>query len=208
MNRVVFSSASEHWETPKTLYDALDAEFHFVDDPCPLGGLEFGLTRDWYSPCFLNPPWTRRDPITPWLEKAHNEAQRGVTVVCLIPSRTDTQWFQSVFKSAQEILFLAGRLKFGGSRHNAPFPSALVLDGPSAWSLRPFSDWGHLVVLQQSHQHEGPFVASGLSTDRKSALSVSVALGQREHDHHILSAAEESPMQCQPPQLSSRGKDE
>ena len=110
MNRVVFRSVSVHWETPKAVYNALDAEFHFVDDPCPLGGLAFGLTREWHSPCFVNPPFSRREPITPWLEKAHNEAQKGKTVVCLIPSRTDTRWWHDYVMKADEIRFLRGRL--------------------------------------------------------------------------------------------------
>lgn len=127
MERVLFSSASVHWETPKDLYTALNAEFHFVDDPCPLGGLEFGLTRQWYSPCFVNPPFTRRDPITPWLEKACIEARWGVTVVCLVPSRTDTRWWHEHVMKADEIRFLRGRLKFSGAKNNAPFPSAIVI---------------------------------------------------------------------------------
>ncbi len=44
MNRVVFKSGSVEWATPKGLYDALNAEFHFDFDPCPLGGSENGLS--------------------------------------------------------------------------------------------------------------------------------------------------------------------
>ena len=33
---------SDDWRTPKEVYDALDAEFHFTDDPCPLLGAENG----------------------------------------------------------------------------------------------------------------------------------------------------------------------
>ena len=38
INKGLFTSASQHWSTPKDLYDSLDAEFHFNDDPCPLHG--------------------------------------------------------------------------------------------------------------------------------------------------------------------------
>lgn len=34
MNRALFSSATDEWETPQTLFDELDAEFHFDLDPC------------------------------------------------------------------------------------------------------------------------------------------------------------------------------
>jgi hypothetical protein len=36
MNKVLFSSASEHWSTPNDLYSALDKEFKFTLDPCLL----------------------------------------------------------------------------------------------------------------------------------------------------------------------------
>ena len=36
MNRVLFSSKKEVWETPKQLFDTLDREFHFNIDPCAL----------------------------------------------------------------------------------------------------------------------------------------------------------------------------
>jgi hypothetical protein len=40
--RALFSSASEEWSTPIDVYDALDAEFNFDFDPCPLGGMVDG----------------------------------------------------------------------------------------------------------------------------------------------------------------------
>lgn len=30
----LFSHQSDEWETPKSIYDELDAEFHFTLDPC------------------------------------------------------------------------------------------------------------------------------------------------------------------------------
>lgn len=30
----LFSSNSDEWETPKSVFDALDAEFNFTLDPC------------------------------------------------------------------------------------------------------------------------------------------------------------------------------
>ena len=48
MNLAVhFSSASEHWATPKAVYAALDAEFHFDYDPCPLHSEADGLQVNW-----------------------------------------------------------------------------------------------------------------------------------------------------------------
>lgn len=124
VNRVIFSSASDEWSTPSEVYDALHKEFGFVDDPCPLGGNVSGLMREWRSPCFVNPPYSE---IGEWMAKAELEAQAGKTVVCLVPSRTDTRWWHKYAMKAKEIRFIRGRLKFGGAKHGAPFPSAVVV---------------------------------------------------------------------------------
>lgn len=34
LNKALFSSAKEDWETPQDFFDALDQEFHFDLDPC------------------------------------------------------------------------------------------------------------------------------------------------------------------------------
>ena len=128
LSRGLFSSATEHWSTPKDVYDALDAEFHFNFDPCPLDNKpgSDGLTEPWGSRTFVNPPWSRQRPIRPWLEKALAESLLGKLVVCLIPSRTDTAvWHDIVMQG--EIRFCRGRIKFGGSKTGAPFPSAVVI---------------------------------------------------------------------------------
>lgn len=127
MNRVVFSSSSDEWTTPEATYDALDAEFAFADDPCPIGGTENGLLREWRSPCFVNPPYSN---IRPWMEKARLEAGAGKVVVLLVPSRTCTKWWHDHAMKATEIRFIRGRLKFGGSKASAPFPSCVVIFKP------------------------------------------------------------------------------
>ena len=125
INKGLFSSASQHWATPRELYEELDKEFNFNDDPCPLHG-EGGLDRRWGTRTFLNPPYGRE--ITKWLAQAVNESIWGSTIVCLVPSRTDTKWWHGlVMQYAKEIRFLRGRLKFGDSKNSAPFPSAIVI---------------------------------------------------------------------------------
>ena len=124
LNSGLFTSASQHWETPKELYEALDLEFHFNDDPCPLHG-EGGLDRRWGTRTFLNPPYGRE--IGKWLFRAWEESVWGRTVVCLVPARTDTRWWHEYVMKADEIRFLRGRLKFGDATNSAPFPSAVVV---------------------------------------------------------------------------------
>lgn len=125
MNRVLFKSTHDNWKTPIDVYRTLDAEFGFRDDPCPLGG-SGGLDRMWGSPFFMNPPFSE---IGKWIKKAHNESMDGKTGVLLIPSRTDTRWWHDYVMTAKEIRFIKGRLRFGDAKHNAPFPSCIVILG-------------------------------------------------------------------------------
>lgn len=127
MNRkALFSSASDRWETPHDLYAALNEEFGFDFDPCPLDGEEDGLTPlfcQWRGKrVFCNPPYGRR--LGRWLKRGLEAA----IAVFLLPVRTDTQWFHEiVLPHAAEIRFLRGRLRFGDAKNSAPFPSMLII---------------------------------------------------------------------------------
>ena len=125
MNKGLMSSLSPHYNTPQTLYDELDKEFQFNDDPCPIGNQIDGLLRAWGSRTYCNPPYGRH--IGKWMMKAYAESQQGKTVVCLIPSRTDTRWWHDYVMKADEIRFIKGRLVFPPLKNNAPFPSSIVI---------------------------------------------------------------------------------
>lgn len=123
---VMFSSKSDDWSTPKEFYKALDAEFNFTYDPCPLKSKEDGLQTDWIGNIFINPPYSN---IKAFLEKGLQELEKGnaKTLVYLVPARTDTKWFHEYVYNKAEIRFIRGRLKFGDSKNSAPFPSMLVI---------------------------------------------------------------------------------
>jgi len=118
----LMTSLSPHWATPKWLYDELNKEFNFTDDPCPLGGAG-GLNRDWGKRVYCNPPYGKE--ISKWIKKGFES--KSDIVVFLIPSRTDTKWWHDYIMKADEIRFIKGRLKFGESKNSAPFPSAIVI---------------------------------------------------------------------------------
>lgn len=64
------------------------------------------------------------------MEKASKEHfVHGSTVVMLLHARTDTKWFHNYILGKAEIRFVKGRLKFGGSKNSAPFPSMVVIFG-------------------------------------------------------------------------------
>lgn len=124
--RVHFSAVSDRWTTPADTYAALNDEFRFDFDPCPLDGTEDGLASlfvDWCGKrVFCNPPYG--PGIAKWLERGL-EANLSVF---LIPARTDTRWFHDiVLPKAKEIRFIRGRLKFGEATNSAPFPSMVVV---------------------------------------------------------------------------------
>lgn len=141
MSNVHFLSDTQTWETPKDFYDKLNNEFNFTLDPCCSKETakcdkyftkeDDGLSKDWSKDIvFMNPPYGRE--IKHWIKKAHDEFLKGATVVCLIPSRTDTKyWHEWIFplyyKNKIEIRFLKGRLKFGNATNSAPFPSAVIV---------------------------------------------------------------------------------
>jgi phage N-6-adenine-methyltransferase len=134
---VHFSSATDEWETPQALFDELSWIFGgFTLDPCatPENAKcarfftrdDNGLARRWEGKVFVNPPYGRS--IGSWVRKGFEASLGGALVVCLLPARTDTRWWQEYARRGQ-VWFLRGRLKFGRARNAAPFPSAVVIFG-------------------------------------------------------------------------------
>lgn len=141
VNPGLMSSKTDMWSTPQDLFDALDREFHFTLDVCATpenakckdfySPMIDGLRQPWLGVCWMNPPYGRE--IGKWVQKAYQSSRAGAIVVCLLPARTDTRWWQTfvwneaIGQIANEIRFLAGRIRFSGSRNCAPFPSAIVV---------------------------------------------------------------------------------
>ncbi|MEP0264204.1 phage N-6-adenine-methyltransferase [Dokdonia sp.] len=140
MHKVLFSSNHTTWETPQWLFDKLEEEFNFTLDPCCVKETakckkyytpeDDGLIQDWSGETvFVNPPYGR--DIVHWVRKANQEAQKGTTIVMLLPARTSTRWFHDwIYNDADEIRFVKGRLCFllnGEHKGSAPFPSCVVV---------------------------------------------------------------------------------
>ena len=131
-----FRTSVDPWETPQDLFDDLNEIFTFELDVCAdenntkckryITEEMNSFEQDWEGYCWMNPPYGRK--IGRWIEKAKNSAKDGTTVVCLLPARTDTKWFQLVWE-AKYIVFVHGRLKFGKATTPAPFPSAIAVFG-------------------------------------------------------------------------------
>ena len=135
---VHYMSERQDWATPQALFDALNAEFQFTLDPCALPHnakcAKFytpendGLAQDWSGErVFMNPPYGQA--IKHWMRKAYESSKGGALVVCLVPARTDTRWWHD-YAIHGEQRFIKGRVKFGGGKQSAPFPSAIVVFKP------------------------------------------------------------------------------
>lgn len=131
---VHYSSNTVVWETPNDFFEKYNKIFNFGTDVCALPEnakcpVYFtpeidGLKQEWTGACWMNPPYGRE--ISAWIKKAYESSLAGATVVCLVPSRTDTRWWHD-YAMKGEIEFIRGRLRFGGCNDNAPFPNAVVI---------------------------------------------------------------------------------
>lgn len=143
MNKdLMFSSNKMDWETPQLFFDQLDKKYKFDLDACASDDnhkldnyftkADDALTRDWGGNVFVNPPYGRM--IGQFIKKAYGEHLRDPDrfIVLLIPSRTDTKYWQDYVIDKATVKFIRGRLKFevnGQATDAAPFPSALVVYG-------------------------------------------------------------------------------
>lgn len=111
--------------------------------------------KKWRGNCWMNPPYGKpQNPcvdgcnkktcqergfhldkywpgIEDWMARAYRQSRkhRGGNIVCLIPVRTATEWFNYVWLKSTAVCFLYERLRFGKAKSVALFPSALAIFG-------------------------------------------------------------------------------
>ncbi len=75
---------SEFWLTPPELLEQMQTEFKFDHDACPFPKPDDydGLTSEWGSSTYVNPPF--KGP-TAWVRKAIAESEKGKRVVFVFP---------------------------------------------------------------------------------------------------------------------------
>ena len=138
---VHFSSESPEHYTPSVIIEAAIACMGGIDlDPCsnsketphvPAASHytreDDGLTQEWRGCVYMNPPYGRE--IDDWIAKLVSEYEAGnvTEAIALVPSRTDTQWWQRLRE--YHVCLVSGRLKFIGNNDPAPFPSAVFYLG-------------------------------------------------------------------------------
>ena len=100
------------------------AKVHYTKD-------DDGLSLPWFGTVYMNPPYGRS--IHNWTAKAKAEVAQGNAdvIIGLLPARPDTRYWHRDVAGSASVFFLKGRLKFGGVKQSAPFPSCLVVWGGS-----------------------------------------------------------------------------
>ena len=139
------------WATPDWLFQELDEEFAFTLDPCASADnhkcaryfteADDGLAQDWGNETvFMNPPYGRE--ISAWMRKARQAADAGATVVCLVPARLDSIWWNETTHRS-ELRFRFGRVNFVGGHAAFPGAIAVVVMRPDDPRRRPPArgDW-------------------------------------------------------------------
>lgn len=150
LTKEALSGGFDDWETPDSVYGALNAKYSFTLDPCATADNfkhanyfspeDNGLERPWTyeddfmgpqpERVFVNPPYSQ---VEKWIDKGISEMKNNKALsVFLVPARTDTKWFAKAVKSASRIVFVSGRIKFlkdGVSCKSPPFPSAIIVFG-------------------------------------------------------------------------------
>jgi hypothetical protein len=115
---------SDLCNTPKWLKE------HFVNhfDPCPENPSFDGLSIDWKSPSFVNPPYS--EPLK-WVVKAIEENKKGVKVVLLLKVDPSTKWYRYLVEANGHFAYFNERLSFvhqinGEFKSSNNFASMLV----------------------------------------------------------------------------------
>lgn len=135
MNKGMFTSNRDDWQTPKDFFDKLDRLFGFELDVAAdatnakcaryFDKEANGLNQEWSNRNWMNPPYGRE--ISAWCAKADEQAKKGKLTVALLPARTDTAWYHK-YCASWHTIFIRGRLRFSDAG-SAPFPSMVVFFG-------------------------------------------------------------------------------
>lgn len=160
MNKALLKSENNHHNTPPNFMEYVYSFWPGgIDlDPCSNSSSivkantkwdgtigQCGLSIQWFGNVFCNPPY--KNEIPKWVEKCVSSRATS-EIVFLVPSRTDTRWFNTALAACDSLCLVKGRLKFGEAVHAAPFPSAVFYWGQTPRAFKSaFRDLGPIVEV-------------------------------------------------------------
>jgi len=135
-----FNSKAVEYSTPLKPFKPIADEFRLEIDVCasPENAKldrywtveDNALTKEWVGNCWMNPPFSRQ--LNQWVKKAWQDSKKfGGTKVCLIPVRSNTQWWGAVVKDA-EVRFIIGEVNFNDEERGLWLPMCVLIFGEQA----------------------------------------------------------------------------
>lgn len=123
--KACLSHNHDDWKTPQKLY-AYFVQNGYIDCFPYLADYNEYDNRYVLSKLFVNPPYSQINS-SQFLNWCLDQLMRKCLIALLIPSRTDTKFFNYLIKYhlVSYIVFFKGRLHFNESK-SAPFPSMLL----------------------------------------------------------------------------------
>lgn len=132
----------QDWQTPRSIFDPLHAEFRFTMDGAAedhnallsvASTPERPLSWDGHR-VFCNPPWSA---IAAFVE----QAPRADLAVLLVPARTNARWFHRALELGATVRYFMPRPRFRGATasgkpHDAPVDCLLLVFGLTEGSDR------------------------------------------------------------------------
>jgi hypothetical protein len=173
------AARDDNWQTPEVVLSGVRETFRGVInlDPCAspeptdwfatnnmnptrepwegaikagqFGYRQDGLSASWSRRVYVNPPFSES---ARWIEKCHTEAPHCEGIIMLIPTRSDTRYWQTYAPTADAICFWKGRIKFiapgvGAAPQGAKFPASLLYwGGEVARFVSVFRSKGMVVI--------------------------------------------------------------
>ena len=119
---IMYSRNTDDWKTPSILYN------YFIEngyiDVSPFQSNENYLLKEFHNQkLYCNPPYSKNKEFIEWCYK---QIENNCVVWLLLPSRTDTRYFQRMMNDGMLLFFIKGRVKFNDGKIGAPFPSVLI----------------------------------------------------------------------------------
>ena len=158
--------ANTEWKTPPQLFDIINRAVggfkvdaaadqfnhllpHWYGPGSPLAEDALDPSLSWMSPAWCNPPYGKG--ITKWLQAFDNQAEKGVSIIALIPASVETEWWNAwVAKGLElgicDVIFLVGRVEFLKPCNHCDRTGACGDFGPDSWNPNPCCQGGRCEV--------------------------------------------------------------